>query len=134
MTTMRNGTPHSPTCDASESCVSVMPSLSPPNSGSASRMMNAVAEQTTRVSKYTPSDWTRPCLTGWETEAVAAALGTEPMPASLEKRPRRMPCMIAAPMVAPAISRNPRAWPTMRPIMSGTSVMLMATTMRATTT
>ena len=51
MTNVMNGTPHSPTCEASESWVSEMPSLSPPNSGSASRMMNAVAEHTTSVSK-----------------------------------------------------------------------------------
>ena len=46
--------------------------------------MNAVAEQMRSVSMKTESICTRPCFAGWETSAAAAALGAEPMPASLE--------------------------------------------------
>ena len=46
--------------------------------------MNAVVEQMRMVSIKTESICTRPCLTGWDTSAAAAALGAEPMPASLE--------------------------------------------------
>ena len=64
---------------------------------------------------------------------MAAAFGAEPMPASLENRPRRTPCMIIAmPTAAPVTCSMPRAWPMMRPIIAGTSVMLMITTNRAT--
>ena len=50
-------------------------------------MMNAVEVQITMVSTNTPSDCTKPCLTGWDTVAVAAAFGALPMPASFENRP-----------------------------------------------
>ena len=53
-------------------------------------------------------------LYGWETAAVAAALGAEPWPASLENRPRRMPFMKAAPTAAPVTSLKPSAWPTIK--------------------
>ena len=45
----------------------------------------------------TDSICTRPCLAGCETSAVAAAFGAEPMPASLEYRPRLMPHMMHEP-------------------------------------
>ena len=45
--------------------------------------MNAEAVQMMKVSRNTPNACTRPCSTGWLTAAVAAALGTEPSPASL---------------------------------------------------
>ena len=47
-------------------------------------MTKAVIVQMIIVSMNTESIWTRPCLTGCETEAVAAAFGAEPTPASLE--------------------------------------------------
>ncbi len=53
--------------------------------------MPAEAVQMTIVSMNTENVCTRPCLTGWLTDAEAAALGAEPMPASLENRPRLMP-------------------------------------------
>src|SRR5699024_9249399 len=133
MTTVRKWIPHSPTELARAFWVSSMPPSEAYRSGSASRMMKAVMLQTTRVSKYTPRDWIRPCLAGWDTEAVAAALGTEPIPASLENRPRRTPCMITAPRVAPANSRRPKAWDTIEVTIAGTSAMLMITTMRPMT-
>ena len=43
----------------------------------------------------------RPWRTGWDTVAVAAALGAVPWPASLEKRPRLVPLIIAAMMPPP---------------------------------
>ena len=69
--------------------------------------MRAVAVHTMMVSTNTPKDWTRPCWTGWATVAVAAALGTDPSPASLENRPRLMPLRAAAtkPPATPA-----KAW------------------------
>ena len=60
--------------------------------------MNAVAEQMSSVSMNTDSICTRPCLAGCETSAVAAAFGAEPMPASLEYRPRLMPHMMHEPV------------------------------------
>ena len=77
-------------------------------------MMNAVAVQISMVSTNTPRDWMSPCLTGWDTVAVAATLGTLPMPASLENRPRLTPLSIAAampPVKPPAISASPKAPP-----------------------
>ena len=47
-------------------------------SGPAMRMTKAVAVHTMIVSTNTPRDWMRPCWTGWETVAVAAALGAVP--------------------------------------------------------
>lgn len=55
------------------------------------RIMVAVAEQTSKVSTKTPIMATKPCRAGWRTSAVAWALGVEPMPASLEKSPRATP-------------------------------------------
>ena len=51
----------------------------------------------TMVSVNTLRACISPCFTGWETVAVAAALGAEPIPASLENKPRLTPCMIVAP-------------------------------------
>lgn len=53
--------------------------------------MNAVQEQTSRVSVNTPRVWIRPCFTGWLTSAVAAAFGALPSPASLLNIPRLKP-------------------------------------------
>ena len=74
----------------------------PPHTFSpAMRMTKAVAVHTTIVSMKTPRDWMRPWRTGWDTVAVAAALGAVPWPASLEKRPRLVPLIIAAMMPPP---------------------------------
>jgi len=48
-------------------------------------------------------------LTGWVTAAVALALGTDPMPASLENMPRFTPVMMMIPRVAPATCVVPHA-------------------------
>ena len=58
--------------------------------------MRAVAVHTTIVSTNTPMDWIKPWLTGWEVVAVAATLGTDPSPASLENSPRLTPLSTAA--------------------------------------
>ena len=63
--------------------------------------MPADAVQMTIVSIKTEKVCTRPCLTGWLTEAEAAALGAEPMPASLENRPRLMPWTTIEPAKPP---------------------------------
>ena len=42
-------------------------------------------------------------MAGWETVADALALGAEPIPASLEKRPRLMPSTIQEPVKPPKI-------------------------------
>ena len=71
--------------------------------------MRAVAVQMSRVSMNTDSIWTRPCLAGWDTSAVAAALGAEPIPASLEYRPRLMPCIMQEPVKPPKIAGKSKA-------------------------
>lgn len=47
---------------------------------------------------------TRPCFAGCETDAVAAAFGAEPIPASLENRPRLIPSIKADPANPPNIA------------------------------
>lgn len=42
------------------------------------KMMNAVQVQIISVSVNTPNAWINPCLTGWETCAVAATFGADP--------------------------------------------------------
>ena len=61
------------------------------------------------VSMKTESIWTRPCLTGWETEAEAAALGAEPTPASFEYKPRLIPSMTAEPAKPEKIALKSKA-------------------------
>ena len=46
------------------------------------RHMSAVAEHMSSVSMKTESICASPCLTGWLTQAAAAAWGAEPIPAS----------------------------------------------------
>ena len=59
--------------------------------------------QMSSVSMYTDRLCTRPCLQGCDTDAVAAAFGAEPMPASLEYKPRLMPSMTTEPAKPPKI-------------------------------
>ena len=47
--------------------------------------------QMTTVSQNVPVLDTNACLTGLRVRAAAATMGAEPMPDSLEKRPRDMP-------------------------------------------
>ena len=91
----------------------------------------AEAVQTNMVSTKTPKACTKPCLTGWDASAVAAALGTEPIPASLEKRPRLIPVMSAMPKAAPVTASTPKALLTIKSRTSGTSVMFITVTTAA---
>ena len=91
-----------------------------PSSGtSESRMMNAVQLQMINVSVKTLRAWINPCFTGWETAAVAAAFGADPIPASFEKSPRRTPCMTIAPNPPPANCSNPNAFVKIEPMTWG---------------
>lgn len=56
------------------------------------RHIIAVDVHNKSVSIKTDNICTSPCLTGCETTADAAAFGAEPMPASLEYNPLRIPC------------------------------------------
>src|SRR5699024_12658842 len=95
-------------------------------------MMKAVIEHTRIVSKYTPRACTKPCLAGCEAEAVAAAFGTEPMPASLENRPRWTPMSMIEPRAPPAIECVLKASEKIVATMPGTAPMFIATTMMPT--
>ncbi|MND44041.1 hypothetical protein D3C80_348680 [compost metagenome] len=64
-------------------------------------MMIAVLVHTMKVSTNTPSICTKPWFTGCFTSDAAAAFGAEPIPASLENKPRLIPCIIAIDTAAP---------------------------------
>ena len=61
-----------------------------------------VMEHTTMVSRKVPVMDTSACRTGWSVRAAAAAIGAEPMPASLENTPRATPKRITVPSAPPA--------------------------------
>ena len=67
-------------------------------------------EQINIVSIKTEMVCTKPCFTGWETSAVAPAFGADPIPASLEKSPRLIPCITQEPANPPAIALKSNAW------------------------
>ena len=94
--------------------------------------MNAVAVQMSRVSRNTDSICTRPCFTGWETSAEAAALGAEPIPASLEYRPRLIPYIRQEPEKPPKMALKSKALAKMAPNMAGTLPMFSRTMTSAT--
>ena len=71
-------------------------------------------------------------MTGWETSAVAAAFGAEPIPASLEYRPRLMPCIIAEPRKPPKIALKSKALLKMLAKTLGMLPMLMQITISET--
>lgn len=100
----------------------------PPN-----RMMKAVQVQMTSVSVKTPRVWISPCFTGCETWAVAATFGAEPIPASLLKSPRLMPCINAAPTAPPSVCSQPKASATISSSTSGSRPRLNSTTPSAST-
>ena len=77
----------------------------------------------TMVSVNTLRACISPCFTGWETVAVAAALGAEPIPASLENKPRLTPCMIVAPSPPPTTCSIPKALEKIWPIRAGIAVI-----------
>ena len=87
--------------------------------------MNAEHVQMTSVSMYTDRLCTRPCFTGCDTLAVAAAFGAEPMPASFENRPRLMPSMITEPANPPKMAWKSNAEAKITENTSGRSPMFM---------
>ena len=84
-----------------------------------------------KVSVNTPSACMKPCFTGCEVEAVAATLGAEPMPASLLKSPRLMPCITAAPIPPPTACSQPKALRKIWAMTEGISAILKMTTPNA---
>ena len=89
------------------------------------RHINAVAVHISSVSMNTESICTRPCFTGWETSAVAAALGAEPIPASFEYRPLLIPYIIHEPAKPPNIAWKSKALLNIEPNIEGTFVTLI---------
>ena len=61
----------------------------------------------------TPNICRKPWVAGWSVDAAAAAFGADPMPASLENKPRRtpmvMPCAMVYPAKPAAAGPNPNA-------------------------
>ena len=74
----------------------------------------------------TESICTRPCLQGWDTSAAAAALGAEPMPASLEYRPRLKPYIRQEPIKPPKMALKLKASAKIMANMAGRLRMLMS--------
>ena len=107
-------TPASPKWKRMAVCSSAMPCRPSSCSAGASSMIIAVQLQITMVSMNTPKAWNRPALTGWLTSEAAAAQGAEPLPASLENRPRCTPFISAAPKPPATTWRRPKASSTMR--------------------
>src|SRR5699024_12130839 len=81
---------HSPKYACRAVCVTVIACPSGVSSAPYKSTTNAVIEHINQASKYPPSVWTRPCLTGWVTDAAAPAFGAEPRPPWPENTPRRM--------------------------------------------
>ena len=121
-----------PSCPVSACCASSMPVRPDPCQSGERSTIIAEAVQTISVSTKTPSACTSPCFTGCDASAVAAAFGTEPMPASFEKRPRFTPVMTARPKPAPMAESKLKVLETMSFSTSGTSVMFITVTMSAT--
>ena len=82
----------------------------------------------------TDSICTRPCLTGWDTSAVAAAFGAEPIPASLEYRPRLTPSIRQEPVKPPKIAEKLNASEKMLANTVGTKLRWVITTYSAIAT
>ena len=93
-----------------------------------------MAEQISSVSMNTDSICTRPCLAGCLTSAAAAAFGAEPMPASLEYRPRLMPHMMQEPAKPPKMALKSKAPRKIMPKTFPKSPMWVMTTNRETST
>ena len=105
-----------------------MPASSSLNSAPEHSSSMAVQVQMRMVSMNTESTWTRPCLAGWDTPAEPAAQAAAPMPASLEKRPRLMPCITAEPTKPPKIACTSKALRKIPANTAGTRVMCVTTT------
>ena len=97
-------------------------------------MINAVQVQISSVSVNTASVCISPCFTGWVTFAVAAAFGADPIPASLLKSPRLMPCISAIPTPPPNACSQPKAWLTISEMTPGNWVILSNTMTNASPT
>ena len=93
--------------------------------------MKAVQVHIISVSVNTPKVWISPCLTGWETSAVAATFGADPIPASLLNRPRLIPCIKAIPIPPPNACSQPNALAIMISMTSGKRVMFIKTMVKA---
>ena len=120
--------PTSPTALFTAICTSGMPLSAMAASGSCTQnTMTIIAEQVqmSSVSMYTDRLCTRPCFTGCDTLAVAAAFGAEPMPASLENRPRLMPSITTEPAKPPAMDWKLKADSKMVANTAGSSPMLV---------
>ena len=65
------------------------------------RTVRAVSVQQIMVSKNTSNILHNPCVSGDELPAALWRMGELPRPASFEKRPRRIPVEIAAPIPPP---------------------------------
>ena len=93
-----------------------------PSSTPVQRITRAVMFSTTKVSMNTATMPMSPCSAGMRTLATAWAWGVEPIPASLEKRPRAMPyrmaCRTVAPMTPPVAAAGSKA-PTKMDRMAG---------------
>ena len=91
--------------------------------------MTAVQLQTTIVSTNTPSIWIKPWLTGCFASEVAAEFGAEPIPASLENKPRLIPISIVLetklPNIPPATAEKSKALSIIRPNIAGTRLMFI---------
>ena len=98
--TATKGLPKFPMPTVKAAWVRAMPVVFP-SSTPVQRITRAVMFSTTKVSMNTPTMPIRPCSAGIRTLATAWAWGVEPIPASLEKRPRAMPYRMAWRMVAP---------------------------------
>ena len=93
--------------------VSCTPLAEPSSGVPLNKIMNAVQVQINKVSVNTANVCIKPCLTGCETCAVAAAFGAEPIPASLLNSPRLIPCINAIPTPPPKACSQPKALPMM---------------------
>lgn len=96
-----------------------------------SRMLKAVQEQITIVSRNTESDWVIPLLTRCRTSAAAATLRAEPRLVSFENYPRSIPCAIAAPIPPEKATSRPNALRKICASTAGTSVRCVPITKRA---
>lgn len=120
-----------PTSLTRAACVSCIPFSEGSKFSCESSTMKAVQLHISSVSTKTPRACISPCLTGCETSAVAAALGAEPIPASLENSPLRIPCISAIPTAPAAASCHPIALFTMSIISCGIFSKFSITTVSA---
>ena len=111
--------PEAPISLVSACWVSCTPFAEPSSGAPLNKIINAVQVHIINVSVNTPNVWISPCFTGCETNAVAATLGAEPMPASLLNNPRLIPCMSAMPTPPPNACCHPKAWLTIISITAG---------------